>query len=120
MTTDKHVDPAVAPKIIEQENQVVDTDIPEGALRFNLTAEEIQEAMIESSTEVSHLPTFTWNSTCVFAKQEKQSEVHLLALCTWPDTAYQYHIHLPGNDYLSFNIVLSVLPPFSAIPYSGK
>ena len=53
MTTDKHVDPAVAPQIIEEENQdTLDADIPEGALRFNLTAEEIKEAMIEASTEV--------------------------------------------------------------------
>lgn len=53
MTTDKHVDPAVAPSIIEEENQdTSDTDIPEGALRFNLTAEEIKEAMMEVSHEV--------------------------------------------------------------------
>ena len=53
MTTDKHVDPSVAPQIIEEENQESpDADIPEGALRFNLTADEIKEAMIEASTEV--------------------------------------------------------------------
>lgn len=52
MTTDKHVDPSVAPKIIEEENQPVHADVPEGALPFKLTAEEIQEAMMESSIEV--------------------------------------------------------------------
>ena len=53
MTTDKHVDPAAAPSIIEAESQdSQDTDIPEGALRFNLTAEEIKEAMMEISHEV--------------------------------------------------------------------
>ncbi len=59
MTTDKHVDPAVAPSIIEEESQEsLDIDIPEGALRFNLSAEDIKEAMMEVSHEVCpHTPS---------------------------------------------------------------
>ena len=58
MTTDKHVDPAAAPSIIEEESQESpDTDIPEGALRFNLTAEEIKDAMMEISHEVRLFPS---------------------------------------------------------------
>ena len=53
MTTDKHVDPDAAPKIIEEENsRLADIDIPEGAVRFELTAEDIDEALSAESLEV--------------------------------------------------------------------
>lgn len=58
MTTDKHVDPAAAPKIIEEENsRIADIDIPAGAVRFELTAEEIDEALSAASSTVCPLPS---------------------------------------------------------------
>jgi hypothetical protein len=61
MTTDMHVDPSTIDlKEIEEANQETsdedipeDADIPEGAIRFNLTAREIEEAMLEASTAVN-------------------------------------------------------------------
>ena len=53
MTTDKHVDPAIAPQVIEEANAAIrEEDIPEGAVRFELTADEIEAAISEASTEV--------------------------------------------------------------------
>lgn len=57
MTTDKHVDPAAAPRIIESENtEIAESDVPEGAVRFELTAAEIEAALAEASTEVLLFP----------------------------------------------------------------
>lgn len=53
LTTDKHVDPAAAPKIIEEENvEIEDADVPEGAIRFDLSVGQIEEALAAASTEV--------------------------------------------------------------------
>ena len=54
MTTDKHVDPAMAPQVIDEASDIIDdtADIPDGAARFELTAQEIEEAITEASTEV--------------------------------------------------------------------
>ena len=70
MTTDKHVDPAIAPQVIEEANASIrEEDIPEGAVRFELTAEEIEAAISEASTEVRlslcpcACPSVLWSST---------------------------------------------------------
>jgi hypothetical protein len=52
MTTDKHVDPAAAAPTVDAEEDPDAVDIPEGAMRFELDASEIEDAIAAPSLEV--------------------------------------------------------------------
>lgn len=51
MTTDKHVDPTAPVPVAEEEDSDL-TDVPEGAVRFELDPEEIAEALAAPSLQV--------------------------------------------------------------------
>ena len=54
MTTSEHIDPAVAAaKVAAMEEDPDTADIPEGAVKFELEAHEIQAALMEDSIEAS-------------------------------------------------------------------
>ena len=54
MTTSEHIDPAVAAAQVAAMEEDPDTaDIPEGAVKFELEAHEIQAALMEDSIEAS-------------------------------------------------------------------
>ena len=52
LTTSEHIDPASPPAQLAEMNDPDSADIPEGAVRFNITAEDIAAALAEDSIEV--------------------------------------------------------------------
>ncbi len=52
MTTDKHVDPAAAVPVGDEEEDSNLQDVPEGAVRFELDRGEIEEALAAPSMQV--------------------------------------------------------------------
>ena len=52
MTTTEHIDPASPPAQLAEMEDPDSADIPEGAVRFNLTREDIGSALSEDSLEV--------------------------------------------------------------------
>ena len=52
LTTSEHIDPASPPPQLADMEDPEDADIPEGAVRFNVTAEDIASAIAEESLEV--------------------------------------------------------------------
>lgn len=53
MTTDKHVDPTAAVPVGDGEEDANLTDVPEGAVRFELDPFEIEDALAAPSLQVS-------------------------------------------------------------------
>ena len=55
MTTSEHIDPAIAAAKVAamEEDPESAEDIPEGAIKFELEAHEIQAALMEDSIEAS-------------------------------------------------------------------
>ena len=66
LTTSEHIDPAVAPAQVADLEDPDSADIPEGAVRFNVTAEEIAEAIAEESLEVGR-PCLSWTHSGMLA-----------------------------------------------------
>jgi hypothetical protein len=60
MTTDKHVDPAAAAPTVDAEEDPDAVDIPEGAMRFELDASEIEDAIAAPSLEVRGCGSPPW------------------------------------------------------------
>ena len=58
LTTSEHIDPASPPAQLADMEDPDNADIPEGAIRFNVTAEDIASALAEDSIEVLALPAF--------------------------------------------------------------
>ena len=59
LTTSEHIDPASPPAQLAEMEDPDSADIPEGAVRFNITAEDIAAALAEDSIEVCLLyPNF--------------------------------------------------------------
>jgi len=58
MTTNMHVDPSTVDlsKVEEENKAAEEEDVPEGAVRFALSAREIEEAMLEPSVAVPPPP----------------------------------------------------------------
>ena len=56
LTTSEHIDPASPPAQLADMEDPNNADIPEGAIRFNVTAEDIASALAEDSIEVVALP----------------------------------------------------------------
>ena len=56
LTTSEHIDPASPPAQLADMEDPDNADIPEGAIRFNVTAEDIACALAEDSIEVLALP----------------------------------------------------------------
>ena len=54
LTTSEHIDPASPPAQLADMEDPDSADIPEGAVRFNVTAEDIASAIAEESLEVRH------------------------------------------------------------------
>ena len=52
LTTSEHIDPASPPAQLADMEDPDSADIPEGAVRFNVTAEDIASAIAEESLEV--------------------------------------------------------------------
>ena len=52
LTTSEHIDPASPPAQLADMEDPDSADIPEGAVRFNVTAEDIACALSEESLEV--------------------------------------------------------------------
>ena len=52
LTTSEHIDPASPPAQLADMEDPDNADIPEGAVRFNVTAEDIAAAIAEESLEV--------------------------------------------------------------------
>ena len=52
LTTSEHIDPAAPPAQLADMEDPDSADIPEGAVRFNVTAEDIASAIAEESLEV--------------------------------------------------------------------
>ena len=52
MTTSEHIDPAIAPATLADMEDPDKADIPEGAVRFEVTAEQIADALAAESLEV--------------------------------------------------------------------
>ena len=52
LTTSEHIDPASPPAQLAEMEDPDSADIPEGAVRFNVTAEDIACALSEESLEV--------------------------------------------------------------------
>ena len=52
LTTSEHIDPASPPAQLADMEDPGNADIPEGAVRFNVTAEDIASAIAEESLEV--------------------------------------------------------------------
>lgn len=52
MTTSEHIDPSIAPANLADMEGPDEGDIPEGAVRFEITAEEVAEAIAAESLEV--------------------------------------------------------------------
>lgn len=52
LTTSEHIDPASPPAQLADMEDPDNADIPEGAVRFNVTAEDIASAIAEESLEV--------------------------------------------------------------------
>lgn len=55
MTTDKHVDPAAAVPVGDEELDGNLQDVPEGAVRFELDRTDIEEALAAPSMQVTSL-----------------------------------------------------------------
>ena len=55
LTTSEHIDPASPPPQLAEMEDPDSADIPVGAVRFNVTAEEIAAAIAEESLEVCSL-----------------------------------------------------------------
>lgn len=55
LTTSEHIDPASPPAQLADMEDPDSADIPEGAVRFNVTAEDIASAIAEESLEVLHV-----------------------------------------------------------------
>ena len=56
LTTSEHIDPASPPAQLADMEDPDNADIPEGAIRFNVTAEDIAAALAEDSIEVFACP----------------------------------------------------------------
>ncbi len=56
LTTSEHIDPASPPAQLADMEDPDNADIPEGAIRFNVTAEDIAAALAEDSIEVLACP----------------------------------------------------------------
>ena len=54
MTTDKHVDPAAAVPVGDEEEDGNLQDVPEGAVRFELDRADIEEALAAPSMQVTN------------------------------------------------------------------
>ncbi len=52
LTASEHIDPASPPAQLAEMEDPDNADIPEGAIRFNVTAEDIAAALAEDSIEV--------------------------------------------------------------------
>lgn len=52
MTTSEHIDPSIAPANLADMEDSDQGDIPEGVVRFDITAEEIADAIAAESLEV--------------------------------------------------------------------
>lgn len=52
MTTSEHIDPSIAPANLDDMEDSDQGDIPEGVVRFDITAEEIADAIAAESLEV--------------------------------------------------------------------
>ncbi len=52
LTTSEHIDPASPPAQLAEMEDPDSADIPEGAVRFNVTAQDIAAAIAEESLEV--------------------------------------------------------------------
>ena len=52
LTTNEHIDPASPPAQLAEMEDPDKTDVPEGAVPFNVSAEEIADAIAEESGEV--------------------------------------------------------------------
>lgn len=56
MTTSEHIDPSIAPANLADMEDSDQGDIPEGAVRFDISAEEIADAIAAESLEVGCCP----------------------------------------------------------------
>ena len=58
MTTSEHIDPSIAPANLADMEDSDQGDIPEGVVRFDITAEQIADAIAAESLEVRTLYIF--------------------------------------------------------------